>query len=38
MDALGEEMAAEKKRLMAEYKSSGLPPPQTTTFSGANPA
>jgi hypothetical protein len=38
MDALGAEMAAEKERLTAQYKSSGLPKPQTTTFSGASPA
>jgi hemerythrin superfamily protein len=38
MDALGAEMAAEKERLMAQYKSGGLPRPQTTTFSGASPA
>src|SRR3569832_281579 len=38
MDALGAEMAAQKERLMAAYKAEGLPTPQTTTFSGANPA
>ena len=32
MDALGEKMAAEKARLVAEYKSSGLPTPKTPTF------
>jgi hemerythrin superfamily protein len=32
MDALGEKMAAEKKQLIAAYKSSGLPTPETSTF------
>jgi hypothetical protein len=32
MDALGEKMAAEKARLVAEYRSSGLPTPKTPTF------
>ena len=34
MDALGEQMAAEKERLVASYKASGLPRPEATTFSG----
>ena len=32
--ALGAQMAMEKKRLVAEYKQSGLPKPPTTTFHG----
>ncbi|RAK60751.1 hemerythrin domain-containing protein [Phenylobacterium hankyongense] len=32
MDALGETMAAEKKQLMAAYKSGGLPRPETSTL------
>jgi len=32
MDALGAELAARKKALMANYKSSGTPKPETTTF------
>jgi len=32
MDALGEKMAAEKKRLIAGYKSTGLPKPETSTL------
>jgi hemerythrin superfamily protein len=32
MDALGETMAAEKKQLIAKYKSSGLPTPETPTL------
>ena len=32
MDALGERMAAEKKQLIATYKSHGLPTPQTSTL------
>src|SRR3954468_21183880 len=32
MDALGEQMADEKAKLTASYKSSGLPPPKTTTL------
>ena len=32
MDALGEQMAAEKAELMASYKSGGLPTPKTTTL------
>jgi hypothetical protein len=34
MDDLGQKMADEKKRLVAEYKSSGLPQPETPTFTG----
>ena len=32
MDALGEEMRARKEALIAEYKASGLPKPETTTL------
>lgn len=32
MDALGERMAAEKKALMASYRKSGTPMPQTSTL------
>jgi hemerythrin superfamily protein len=32
MDALGEKMAAEKKQLVAAYKSGGLPKPQTPSL------
>jgi len=32
MDALGEAMAAEKKRLTANYKADGLPTPETPTL------
>ena len=32
MDALGEQMAAEKAQLIAAYKASGLPTPETTTL------
>ena len=34
MDALGEQMAAEQAQLSADYKSGGLPRPETPTFSG----
>jgi flagellar basal body rod protein FlgF len=34
MDALGEQMAAEKEQLIATYKTSGLPRPETTTLQG----
>ena len=34
MDALGEQMAAEKKMLVATYKKSGTPRPETSTFQG----
>ena len=32
LDALGEQMAARKKELMAEYKDSGLPEPELLTM------
>ncbi|MDZ4375717.1 MAG: hemerythrin domain-containing protein [Phenylobacterium sp.] len=32
MDALGEQMAAEKAELMANYKAGKMPPPETTTL------
>ena len=35
MDALGQQMAARKKELLAQIKSSGLPTPETRTFKGA---
>lgn len=34
MDALGDQMAAEKAQLIANYKSSGLPKPEASTLSG----
>ncbi len=34
MDALGEQMAAEKAQLIANYKASGLPKPKVTTLGG----
>ena len=34
MDALGEQMAAEKKQLMAAYKAGGTPRPETSTLEG----
>ena len=34
MDALGDQMAARKKELLAEFKASGLPAPQTRSFTG----
>jgi hypothetical protein len=34
MDALGEEMAARKKELLAEFKAKGLPTPKTRSFTG----
>jgi hypothetical protein len=33
-DALGRRMAARKKELLAEFKSAGLPPPRTRSFTG----
>lgn len=33
MDALGDQMRARKKQLIATYKASGLPKPETTTLS-----
>jgi hypothetical protein len=32
MDALGEQLAARKAELMATYKASGLPKPETSTL------
>ena len=34
MDALGEQMAARKQALMAQFKAEGVPPPETRTFTG----
>ncbi|OYX29564.1 MAG: hemerythrin [Caulobacterales bacterium 32-69-10] len=34
MDALGQKMADEKAQLMASYKASGLPRPETSTLTG----
>jgi hypothetical protein len=34
MDALGEQLAARKKELLAEFKSKGLPAPKTRSFTG----
>lgn len=34
MDALGERMAARKQELLAQFKSAGLPPPTTRSFTG----
>ena len=34
MDALGEQMAAEKEQLIATYKAGGLPVPETPTLEG----
>lgn len=34
MDALGEQMAARKVELLADYKSNGLPAPKTRSFTG----
>ena len=36
MDALGEQMAAEKERLTEAFKSGGTPRPETTTFEGTS--
>ncbi len=36
MDALGEQMAAEKEKLTATYKASGLPRPETSTLQGTS--
>lgn len=36
MDALGEQMAAEKEQLIANYKSSGLPRPEVSTLQGTS--
>ena len=34
MDALGEQMMARKKELLAKFKAEGLPAPQTRSFTG----
>jgi hypothetical protein len=34
MDALGDQMAARKQELLAEFKAKGLPAPQTRSFTG----
>ena len=34
MEALGSRMAARKKTLLAQFKSKGLPPPKTRSFTG----
>ena len=34
MDALGDQMAARKKELLADIKANGLPVPQTRSFTG----
>lgn len=34
MDALGEQLAARKKELLAEIDENGLPPPETRSFTG----
>jgi hypothetical protein len=34
MEALGEQLAARKAELLAEYKSRGLPTPKTRSFTG----
>ena len=34
MDALGEQMAARKEQLLAEFKANGLPTPETRSFTG----
>jgi hypothetical protein len=34
MDELGNRMKARKKALLAEYKTSGIPAPETRTFTG----
>ncbi len=36
MDALGEQLAARKEELTAEFQSNGVPPPQLTTMIAAN--
>ncbi len=35
MDALGEQLAARKQELVAEYEANGLPKPELTTFTDA---
>ena len=34
MDALGEQMAARKLQLLADFKAKGLPAPETRSFTG----
>ena len=34
MEALGEQMAARKKELLAAFKANGLPTPETRSFTG----
>jgi hypothetical protein len=34
MDGLGDLMKGRKKALLAEYKTSGVPAPETRTFTG----
>ena len=34
MDALGDQMAARKEQLLAEFKKNGLPAPKTRSFTG----
>ena len=34
MDALGEQMAARKEQLLADFKAKGLPAPETRSFTG----
>ena len=34
VEALGEQMAEEKKALVAKYKSTGVPKPPTPSFTG----
>jgi hypothetical protein len=34
MNALGEQLAARKKQLLAEFKTTGLPSPETRSFTG----
>jgi hypothetical protein len=34
MDALGAQMQARKDELLAQFKKSGLPPPETRSFTG----
>ena len=34
MDALGEQMAARKKELLADFKANGLPAPKTRSYTG----
>ena len=34
MDALGEQLRARKEELLSQIKKSGLPPPETRSFTG----